>query len=319
MTDFNSKYTGEQVEQLLDQVASGDIGGGIETETDPIFSASPAASITEEKKSEWDRKQDEIADLDTIRSGAEKGATALQEVPSDVVRSNESGEVEFPRGMLVDNYMGMWYALPLADGADKEDADAILAWYSPSGDLVMQTGVLVDNNEGHRYALPYASEEDKAGADSVIASEAYVDDKLDGMQPTLVSGENIKTINGASILGSGNIEISGGGGGSSAYPVVNHSSSETLVTIAPNTFHIWDDNVTDNLTIRLGKKIEGVANEYLFQFTAMGGMSLTLQDNIKWNNGETISIIPNSTYQVSILEDIAVYASISLGLATDPA
>lgn len=34
-----------------------------------------------------------------------------------------------------------------------------------------------------------------------------------GKQATLVSGENIKTLNGKSILGSGDIEISGGGGG----------------------------------------------------------------------------------------------------------
>ena len=59
-TDFNSKYSGEQVEALLDQVASGNAGGGggggITVETDPIFSASPAASITEEKITEWDSK-----------------------------------------------------------------------------------------------------------------------------------------------------------------------------------------------------------------------------------------------------------------------
>ena len=34
-----------------------------------------------------------------------------------------------------------------------------------------------------------------------------------GAQPTLVSGTNIKTINNTSILGSGNIDVSGGGGG----------------------------------------------------------------------------------------------------------
>ena len=34
-----------------------------------------------------------------------------------------------------------------------------------------------------------------------------------GLQPTLVSGTNIKTINNESILGSGNITIQGGSGG----------------------------------------------------------------------------------------------------------
>ena len=43
---------------------------------------------------------------------------------------------------------------------------------------------------------------------------AEVGTSLAGKQGTLVSGENIKTVNGASILGSGNIEIQGGGGSS---------------------------------------------------------------------------------------------------------
>lgn len=82
MADYNSKYSGEQVEALLDQVANGEAGGGggggIAVETDPIFSASPAASITEADKQTWSGKQDAISDLATIRSNASKGATAVQ-------------------------------------------------------------------------------------------------------------------------------------------------------------------------------------------------------------------------------------------------
>lgn len=36
------------------------------------------------------------------------------------------------------------------------------------------------------------------------------------VQPRLVSGENIKTVNGQSLLGSGNLSVSGGGGASIA-------------------------------------------------------------------------------------------------------
>ncbi len=39
---------------------------------------------------------------------------------------------------------------------------------------------------------------------------------LDGKQATLVSATNIKTINGSSILGSGDLAVSGSGGGASA-------------------------------------------------------------------------------------------------------
>ena len=95
MEDYQSKYTGEQVEELLDMVANGEVGGGIDAETDPIFSASPAATITDAKKAEWDGKQDAIADLAAIRSGAEKGATALQSVPAEYITETELGNKGF--------------------------------------------------------------------------------------------------------------------------------------------------------------------------------------------------------------------------------
>ena len=46
---------------------------------------------------------------------------------------------------------------------------------------------------------------------SHIANKRYVDNAINGKQDTLVSGTNIKTINGESILGGGNITIRGGG------------------------------------------------------------------------------------------------------------
>ena len=81
---------GRNVEDAISQIGTGGGGGGgIAAETDPIFSASPAASITEAKKTEWDAKQEKITDLDAIRSGAEKGATALQSVPPEYVTETE--------------------------------------------------------------------------------------------------------------------------------------------------------------------------------------------------------------------------------------
>lgn len=144
-TDYNSKYSGEQVEALLDQVASGNAGGGggggIAVETDPVFLASPAASITEANKQTWSSKQDAISDLATIRSGAAKGATAVQ-------------------------------AETLAD-------------YATEG---------------------YVDEEVKALGDSLakVATSGSYNDLVD--RPTF------KTINNESIVGSGNITISGGSG-----------------------------------------------------------------------------------------------------------
>lgn len=46
-------------------------------------------------------------------------------------------------------------------------------------------------------------------------TETYVKVPLSYFQKLLVSGQNIKTINGTSLLGPGNLVISGGGGGGS--------------------------------------------------------------------------------------------------------
>lgn len=71
MEDYQSKYSGEQVEAILDSVANGEAGGGgggITVETDPIFSASPAASITGAKKAEWDAKQERLISGTNIKT-----------------------------------------------------------------------------------------------------------------------------------------------------------------------------------------------------------------------------------------------------------
>jgi hypothetical protein len=133
---------------------------------------------------------------------------------------------------------------------------------------------------------------------------------ISGKQDKLVSGTNIKTINGQSLLGSGNITIEGGSGGggsssgSSAYSEVNHGASDTTFTLTPNTFHVWDE--VSALTLALGSEISGVANEYLFQFTSgSAATSLTLSEDIKWANDNPPTIVENMIYQVSILKGLA--------------
>lgn len=126
---------------------------------------------------------------------------------------------------------------------------------------------------------------------------------ISGKQDKLISGMNIKTINGESVLGSGDITISGGAS-SSAYPEVNHGTGDTTFTLTPNTFHVWDE--VTSLTLNFGNETSGVANEYLFQFTSgPTATSLTLPNSIKWVNGSAPTIAKNMIYQVSILKGLA--------------
>ena len=126
---------------------------------------------------------------------------------------------------------------------------------------------------------------------------------ISGKQDKLISGTNIKTINGESILGSGDITISSGAS-SSAYPEVNHGTGDTTFTLTPNTFHVWDE--VTSLTLNFGNETSGVANEYLFQFTSGStATSLTLPTSIKWANDTAPTINRNMIYQVSILKGLA--------------
>jgi hypothetical protein len=70
---YNSKYKGSEVEALLDKVQT------LENQDLSGYAT----------KEELGGKQDTISDLAAIRSGAEKGATALQSVPSEYITESE--------------------------------------------------------------------------------------------------------------------------------------------------------------------------------------------------------------------------------------
>lgn len=367
---YNSKYTGAEVEALLD--ASGN-------------------------------KQDKIEDLETIREGASKGATALQSVPAEYVTETELTNKGYATTSALNNKVDKVSGKQLStedftstlktkleglsnyddtelsealstlrgdfdklvsgdtttaiktfneviaflDGIqDSQDLSSIiasieqqiagkmdkvtLATVATSGsynDLTDQpdfikgvaiNGTTIANTSGTVY-LPNASTGGygitklNSSTSSTSTLEAATPsavkaayDLANGKQDKLTSGTNIKTINGTSILGSGDITISGGSSssGSGVYTEVNHGTSDTTFTLTPNTFHVWDE--VASLTLTLGDETAGVANEFLFQFTSGAtATSLTLPDDIKWANDSAPTIAENMIYQVSILKGLA--------------
>ena len=83
--------------------------------------------------------------------------------------------------------------------------------------------------------------------DNISALATAIGTEIKTKQDELVSGVNIKTINGASILGAGDISISGGGSG-----VQNVFIQDVEPSIATGTSALWiqksaDGRVTFNL------------------------------------------------------------------------
>lgn len=56
-----------------------------------------------------------------------------------------------------------------------------------------------------------------SASDTIVASQKAIKSYADTKQATLVSGTNIKTVNGNSLLGSGNLALSAGDVGVEAY------------------------------------------------------------------------------------------------------
>lgn len=73
--------------------------------------------------------------------------------------------------------------------------------------------ILKDEND--RQFVPFTTSD----AVFINGTDDTIQDALEGKQDTLVSGTNIKTINNESILGSGNIDIQGGGGDADLYTI----------------------------------------------------------------------------------------------------
>jgi len=76
----------------------------------------------------------------------------------------------------------------------------------------------------------------KSDVDGIVTdAEAWMREQLAGKQDTLVSGTNIKTINGTSVLGSGNVTVPAGEDGKSAY----QSYLDTTTDVPPKTEAEW--------------------------------------------------------------------------------
>ena len=89
-----------------------------------------------------------------------------------------------------------------------------------------------------------------SGKADTTAVTASINSAVSGKQDTLVSGTNIKTINNQSLLGSGNITISGGSGGSNVVEVTQ-AQYDVLVsggTVDPDALYIITDAQEINIS-----------------------------------------------------------------------
>lgn len=101
----------------------------------------------------------------------------------------------------------------------------------------------------------------------------------------------------------------GGGGGSAAVPQISVADTGSAATqeLVANTLYIFP-NRTSDLTLTLGTPVAGEASEYHFIIEV--GITLptiTLPTGLTWKLSETIAFDTNTTYEVSILDNYAIF------------
>jgi len=95
--------------------------------------------------------------------------------------------------------------------------------------------------------------------------------------------------------------------------VVNHGTSDTTFALTPNVLHIWGDVTA--LTLTLATPADStIVNEYMFQFTSGStATTLSLPSSVTWDEDKgTLTVESGYTYQVSILNNIALWARVAV-------
>jgi hypothetical protein len=178
-------------------------------------------------------KQGVISDLATIRENAYKGATALQSVPSEYVTESELQSKGYATTEQVD-----------AKQNEISDLEAIRAG-AAKGATALQTesyrgtvtGVKANNTTYSPkdgvvdIGTVITSHQDISGKQDVIGDIEEIRSGAAKGATALQQHQQLKTINGKSIVGEGNIEIDGGGGGGTTPIVKITSTNETYIDV----------------------------------------------------------------------------------------
>lgn len=292
---YNSKYKGAEVEELLDS-----IGNKVDKVDGKQLSTEDFTTLLKQKLESLSNYDDTSiqetvsklrTDLDTLVSG--DTTTAIKTFNEVIVFLEGISDTEDLASIIasIEQQIADKYTKP-STGIPKTDLASDVQTSLGKADTALQS--YTEQYKGTVTGV-------KINGIAKNPSSGIVD-----LGTVITEHQTLKTINGQSIVGSGDITINSGssGGSGGAYPEVNHGTADTTLTITPNTFHVWDE--VASLTLDFGSETSGVANEFLFQFTSGStATSLTLPDDIKWANDSAPTIEANMIYQVSILKGLA--------------
>lgn len=200
-------------------------------------------------KGDIEGKQDIIQDLNAIREGANLGKTAIQE-ETDPVWTAEK----------VNYYTKSDIDTSLESKANKSEIPTVPTNVSA---FTNDAGYLTEHQSLDNYYTKSevnSSLESKADKSEIPSLNGYATEQWVGQQGYLTEHQQLKTINGESIIGSGDIVISGGG-----------EETDPIWTAEKVNY-----STTEEMNIELGKKQDKLTNTATMEVTYEDGSTETI-------------------------------------------
>ena len=145
--------------------------------------------------------------------------------------------------------------------------------------------------------------------DGIAANVSALQTAMDGKQPTLVSGTNIKTINGNSILGEGNLVIEGGGIDLSNY--YTKTETDTKLDTKQNTLVSGTNIKTVNSQSILGSgdlTVSGVSDEQAQEIAKIPTLETELAQKANASDVPTAQTGRNGTNKNYVYSEGKIYS-----------
>lgn len=202
--DYIKNITEEDINRWNSGVAP---SPSVPVEVDPIFSSSPASTITTNDINNWNSKQDVITDLDEIREGVQLNnnfnyrLNSLQEIVNSKVNNNELADVAFT--------------------GDYND--------------------LINKPSNNEFEQVNADWDSTSGPSQILNKPSF---KTIGGNSIIGTGNiSFKTVGGKSIIGTGNIPIEGGSGNSTVIEEVTIMGKGSLASAIDKVSQVGSDTL----------------------------------------------------------------------------
>ena len=143
-----------------------------------------------------------------------------------------------------------------------------------------------------------------SAADSLLAAvgklQKQINDLFSGKQDTLVSGTNIKTVNGSTLLGSGDLVVSGG----ASLPVVQtFTGPKTLALADINTYNVSQDATAQVVTLPAQATVAWTADaEIHIERGAAGAVTIVGAAGVQINGAVAGTFTLGAQYSVVTLK-----------------